>query len=107
MMLDSAKVLDLRRDSRITVVNGQEMREPRFGDVKLYGRAREITDEQLRDRFADVQEAAINWRPTRFNLFALDIERAAYISFGEGRRLLRWSAKSGLEELQHPERGES
>ncbi|HEY5519234.1 MAG TPA: pyridoxamine 5'-phosphate oxidase family protein [Candidatus Limnocylindrales bacterium] len=106
MMPNSAKALDLRRDPRITVVNGQEQRTPKRGDVKLYGTAREITHEQqqLRDRFADAQEAVIDWRPTDpFHLFALDILTASYISFGEGKRYIRWSPERGEETLPHPE----
>jgi hypothetical protein len=106
MMPGSAKVEDLRRDPRITVVNGQESREPKRGDVKLYGRARELLDRGQRDRFADAQEALIAWRPPdHVPVFAVDIERAAYISFGEGRRVLRWSPETGEEELPHPELG--
>jgi hypothetical protein len=105
MMPKSRKVDDLRRDGRITVVNGQEQREPRLGDVKLYGRAREIFDEQLRDGLADAQEALIDWRPPKnAPIFAVDIDRASYISFGDGRRLLRWTTQRGEEELTHPER---
>lgn len=106
MMPDSAKALDLRRDPRITVVNGQENRIPRLGDVKLYGRAREITqsEQALRDRFADAQEAAIDWRPTDpFHVFAVDILSASYISFGKDSRLLRWTPGQGEQELHHPE----
>jgi hypothetical protein len=105
MMPNSAKVDDLRRDARITVVNGQENREPKLGDVKLYGRAREVLDRGQRDRFADAQQALIDWRPPdNVPVFAVDIERAAYISFGEGRRLLRWTSATGEQELEHPER---
>jgi hypothetical protein len=106
MMPNSAKALDLHRDARITVVNGQENRMPRRGDVKLYGTAREIFDQGLRDRFADAQEAVIDWRPTDpFHVFAVDILSASYISFGDGRRLLRWKPDVGEEELTHPETG--
>lgn len=106
MMPNSAKALDLRRDPRITVVNGQEQPIPKRGDVRLYGTAREITHDQqeLRDRFADAQEAVIDWRPTDpFHLFALDILTASYISYGEGKRWLRWSPERGEETLPHPE----
>src|SRR3954447_19455360 len=61
MMPRSSKVKDLWRDARITVVNGQEHREPRLGDVKLYGQGREILDHDMRERFADAQEALIDW----------------------------------------------
>jgi len=104
MMPGSLKARDLQRDPRITVVNGQTERIPPRGDVKLYGTATEVTDEALRQRFADAQEATIGWRPTPpFPRFAVDIQSAGYISFGEGRRLLRWSADGRLEELPHPE----
>ncbi|HEY5488302.1 MAG TPA: hypothetical protein VIK00_00555, partial [Candidatus Limnocylindrales bacterium] len=59
---------------------------------------------ELRDRFADAQEAVIDWRPTDpFHLFALDILTASYISFGEGKRYMRWSPERGEETLPHPE----
>jgi hypothetical protein len=104
MMPGSRKAIDLRRDPRITIVNGQTERIPPRGDSKLYGHAHEIADPTLRERFADTQEAAIGWRPTGdFPLFAVDILRAAYISFGQGRRLLRWSVERGTEELPHPD----
>src|SRR3954452_9304627 len=57
MMPMSSKVRDLRRVSIITVVNGQEHREPRLGDVKLYGRATEIVDVAVKGHYADAQEA--------------------------------------------------
>jgi hypothetical protein len=104
MMPGSRKARDLLRDPRITVVNGQADRIPARGDVKLYGRAIEVRDPGLRERFADAQEAAIGWRPPEpFHLFALDVASAGYISFGEGRRMLRWSADRGVERLRHPE----
>jgi hypothetical protein len=105
MMPRSKKVDDLRRDPRITVVNGQEKREPKLGDVKLYGTAIEITDHGLRERLADAQEALIDWRPpTHAPVFAIDVERASYISFGDGRRLLIWTPDGGEVEREHPER---
>ena len=64
MMPRSKKVDDLRRDARITVVNGQEHREPKLGDIKLYGRAIEVTDADQRERFADAQEAVIDLATT-------------------------------------------
>lgn len=104
MMPNSRKALDLRRDSRITVTNGQAERIPKRGDFKLYGRALEIFDQPRRDALADAQEAVIDWRPTDpFHVFSVDIESAAYISFGEGRRVLRWTPRGGLERLAHPD----
>lgn len=85
MMPGSLKAHDLRRDDRITVVNGQAERIPERGNFKVYGRATEVFDQPLRDRLANAQEAAIDWRPTDpSHFFAVDILSASYISFGEG-----------------------
>lgn len=106
MMRDSFKSKDLVRDPRLTVVNGQENREPKRGDVKLYGRAVEVLDPLLREGYGETIFAAIEWRPDEpYPLFAVDIERASYISFGEGHRLLRWTPEHGEEELRHPDEG--
>src|SRR5207302_882219 len=40
-----------------------------------------------------------------YHAFAVDIERAGFISFGKDKRLMRWSARSGLEVLRHPDAG--
>jgi hypothetical protein len=106
MMPGSLKARDLERDPRITVVNGQSQRIPARGDVKLYGRAVGVDEAGLRERFADTQEATIGWRPSEpFHLFAVDIESAGFISFGEARQMLRWSPGRGTERLAHPEDG--
>lgn len=104
MMWRSKKALDLMRDPRITVATTQDDREAKYGDLKLYGFAIAVADPARRDAHADVQEAAIDWRPSEpYHLFSLDVQRAGYISFGEDRRMLRWSATEGLEELRHPD----
>jgi hypothetical protein len=104
MMRDSRKSFDLRRDARITVVSGQEQRIPTHGDFKIYGRAIEVTDPAQREAYGQTIFAAIDWRPEEpFPLFAVDIESAGYISFGQGRRALRWTEGSGLERIAHPD----
>jgi hypothetical protein len=104
MMPESRKALDLRRDSRITVINGQSERIPKRGDFKLYGRAVEIFDKPMRDALADAQEAVIGWRPTDpFHVFSVDILSASYISFADNHQLMRWTPERGLEHPRHPE----
>jgi hypothetical protein len=104
MMRNSRKSFDLRRDARITVVNGQGERIPKFGDFKIYGRAIEVTDATQREAYGQTIFAAIGWRPEEpFPLFSVEIESAGYISFGEGRRALRWTPKGGLERIAHPD----
>jgi hypothetical protein len=104
MMPGSRKVHDLLRDPRLTVVTPQAEREPTRGDFKLYGRALDVTDPALRAAYGETIFAAIGWRPSEpFPLFAMDIERAAYIRFGAERRLLRWAPATGVETLRHPD----
>jgi hypothetical protein len=104
MMPNSLKSHDLERDSRITVMTPQCDREAKRGDFKIYGRVAAVTDADLRQHYSDTIFAAIDWRPTDpYPLYAVDVESAAYISFGEGRKLLRWSRERGVERLRHPD----
>jgi hypothetical protein len=104
MMWRSKKALDLLRDPRITVATPQVEREPVHGDLKLYGSVVDVPEPDRRRQYGDTVHAAIKWRPSEpYHLFALDVERAGFISFGERRRLLRWSRESGLEALPHPD----
>ena len=107
MMWRSKKALDLERDSRISLATPQTHHDAPFPDLKLYGRAVEIVDRARKSALEDAQEAKINWRPTEpYHVFAVDIERAGFISFGKDRRMMRWSVESGLEVLRHPDAGE-
>src|SRR5207248_6413607 len=104
MMPGSTKVRDLTRDPRLTVTTPQADREGGMGDLKLYGYGVPVEKPDLRRALADAQEAAIAWRPPDdIPIFAVDIRSAGFISFGEGRRLLRWKAGASVEELPHPE----
>jgi hypothetical protein len=104
MMPGSTKVRDLMRDPRITVMTPQCDREARHGDVKLYGRVVEVTDPDARERYGQTIFAAIGWRPDEpYPLYAVDIEAAGYVSFGERRQLLRWTPIPGVERLRHPD----
>ena len=104
MMPRSTKVRDLQRDPRLTVMTPQCEREAKRGDFKLYGRVVEVTDPGARAHYGETIFAAIGWRPEEpYPLYAVDIDSAAYLSFGEGRRLLRWSPDAGVEHLRHPD----
>ena len=104
MMRNSRKAHELERDARLTVMTPQCDREATRGDFKIYGRAVTITDPEVRRRYGDTIFAAIGWRPLDpYPLFAVDIERAAYIDCTDDRRLMRWSAAGGLEKLVHPD----
>lgn len=104
MMWQSRKAHDLLRDPRLTVVTPQADHESPFGDLKLYGRAVDVREPARRKALEDAQQAAINWHPTEpYHLFALDVESAAFISFGEDRRLLVWSPDKGVQVRRHPD----
>ncbi|TMD27921.1 MAG: hypothetical protein E6I04_14175 [Chloroflexi bacterium] len=108
MMWRSKKALDLLRDPRLTLATPRSDREGADGDLKLYGSVVEAPDAGRRSAYADATAARIDWRPTEpYHLFCVDIESAGFISFGTDRRLMRWSAASGLEVLPHPDAGSS
>jgi Pyridoxamine 5'-phosphate oxidase len=112
-MMWSKKALDLIRDPRClvhTVVSNKESTE---GEVKLRGRAVDVTDQGLRERSAQHSFDKTGWRPEEpYHLFWLDIEDAAYIKYSpngdqtvktwraggaEQSRLRRWTG-SRLED---------
>ena len=108
MMRDSKKAADLERDPRLTVMTPQAEREAKHGDFRLYGRGVPVVAPANRKRFADTLFAAIQWRPTDpYPLYAVDIESASYISFGDNHRLLRWLPDRGFEVLVHPDDADS
>jgi hypothetical protein len=98
MMWRSRKALDLLRDPRIVIHSVTCDREGTEGDVKLYGRAVDISAPDLRQAYRDAIKARIGWAPDEpeYHLFALDIESAGYIVFGEERRALAWDPSTGL-----------
>ena len=106
MMPGSRKSRDLERDPRITVMTPQCDREAKRGDFKAYGRARDVTDPDVREHYGQTILAAIGWRPDEpYPLWSVDIESASYISFGPKHRLLRWSPARGFEQPLHPDDG--
>ena len=104
MMPRSRKSRDLERDPRITVMTPQCDREAKRGDFKVYGRALDVTDPDVREHYGQTIYTAIGWRPEEpYPLWSVDIESAGYISFGPKARQLRWSPESGVETLRHPD----
>jgi hypothetical protein len=107
MMWRSKKALDLLRDPRISLATPQTHHDAPFGDLKLYGTAVDVTDRKRKAALEDVQFEAIGWRPAEpYHAFAIDIERAGFISFGKDRRMERWTPSGGLEVLRHPDAGQ-
>jgi hypothetical protein len=103
MMWRSMKALDLLRDPRIVVHSVTCNKDGTDGDIKLYGRADEAQDEELREACRDATEARTDWRPPeRTHFFLVDIERAGFLVFGDDGYGLVWTRAEGLRRLPMP-----
>ena len=68
-------------------------------DIKLSGRAREITDPPTREAYRDAIRARIDWAPDEpeFHVFAFDVERAAVLAFADDKETVTtWDPNRGL-----------
>jgi hypothetical protein len=101
MMWRSQKARDLQRDPRIAVHSLPADRMNPGGDVKLYGRAVDERDADVRAAFRDEIRRRIDWAPDEpdYHLFSLDVERAGYTKFGEDSYGLAWDQARGLRRL--------
>jgi hypothetical protein len=105
MMWRSLKALDLLRDPRIAVCSVPSDKANRGGDVKLSGAVVDVHDPELRAAYRRAIQARIDWAPDEpdFHLFSVDVDRASFISFGEGNeRCLAWDLEHGLRNVPHP-----
>jgi len=98
MMWQSPKALDLLRDPRCVVHSCTSDRKGAEGDFKLYGRAVDVKDPYLRETYRDAIRKRIDWAPDEpnFHLFAVDVESAGFVVFGEERYGLAWDPAGGL-----------
>jgi hypothetical protein len=97
MMWLSPKALDLRRDPRCVVHSVVSSRHGTEGDFKLYGRAVEVLDPERRGRYRATIKARIDWEPSEpsFHVFAIDVESAGFVVFGQDGYGLAWDRSSG------------
>jgi hypothetical protein len=88
MMPRSRKALDLLRDPRCVVHSVVADRSGAGGEFKLYGRVRDVTARDERERYCRRLFEAIGWRPEGddYHLFALSIDQAAHVRFVGGER---------------------
>jgi hypothetical protein len=98
MMWHSPKALDLLRDPRCVVHSVVSDRRGTEGDFKLYGRAADVIDPGRRSRYRAAIKARIDWEPAEpsFHVFAIDVESAGFVIFGEERYGLAWDPGRGL-----------
>ena len=95
MMWRSRKALDLLRDPRCTVHSVVSKRDGTEGEFKLYGRAVDIRNPEMRGRYADAVYKKIGWRPeeSEYHLFSIDIESASFSVIQDGEWLREvWNA---------------
>jgi hypothetical protein len=86
MMWQSHKALDLLRDPRIAVHNTICTSTGDEAEFNLHGRVIEIRDPEQRRRYLDAVAEKISWREPYFHLFALDIESASSVEYGNGEQ---------------------
>ena len=104
MMWMSRKARDLLRDPRLVLHSATCDRDGGEGDFKLYGRAVDVLEPNVREDYADAVHARTNWRPPDpYHLFAVDVRSAGFIRFGENRRAMRWTPELGFELIRHPD----
>jgi hypothetical protein len=98
MMWRSPKALDLRRDPRCVVHSVVSDRSGSEGDFKLYGRAVDVRDTDARAHYRAAVKARIDWEPAEpnYHCFAVDVESAGFVIFGEERYGLAWSSGGQL-----------
>jgi hypothetical protein len=98
MMWQSWKARDLLRDPRCAVHSCTSDKAGTEGDFKLYGRALDIRDADLRDAYRTAIKARIDWAPEEpeYHLFAIDVASAGFVVFGDERYSLAWDPERGL-----------
>jgi hypothetical protein len=92
MMWQSKKALDLLRDPRCLVHSTICNRDGSEGEFKLRGRAVNVTDPGMRERYCEALYEKIAWRPEEpYHLFSVDIESASFIVYdNEEKTVKRW-----------------
>jgi hypothetical protein len=98
MMWRSPKARDLLRDPRCVVHSVVSDRMGTEGDFKLYAQAVDVRDPERRAAYRAAIKARIDWEPAEpsYHLFALDVESAGFVIFGEERYGLAWDPAHGL-----------
>jgi hypothetical protein len=96
MMWRSPKALDLLRDDRCVLHSCTADRNGTEGDFKLYGLARPVDDAETIDAYRAAIRARIDWEPTEsFHLFAIEVESAGFLVFGEHGFGMAWDPATG------------
>ncbi len=96
MMPDSVKADDLLRDPRVTVHSWPPGKDNQDGDIKLYGRAVEVTDPAVKRDYEDAIFARTAWRPKEpYHCFVVDVDSAGMVRFDSTGREEVWHWRPG------------
>lgn len=105
-MPGAVKARDLQRDPRCCLVTPLADKDDLGGEVKLFGRAREITDPARWEgprRAFEAERGFDMGDPGGAHLFAFDVAAAAWQRVeGDDWRTTSWSAEGGLRERTRP-----
>jgi Pyridoxamine 5'-phosphate oxidase len=104
MIWRSRKALDLLRDPRIVVHSVTINKDGTDGDVKIYGRAIDERDPEVRAAFLEAIRRRIDWAPDEpeYHCFSVDVRSAGYVRFGDRAQALTWDEDRGLRRLAPP-----
>jgi len=104
MMDGSLKARDLQRDSRLALHNATEDKKIKEGDVKLAGRAVEITDDATKRAFLKAFAEANGYGPPEdspMQLFKIDLTEVATIKTGGDHLVIEsWAPDQGLRRVE-------
>ncbi len=99
MMWESRKALDLLRDPRCTVHNTITNKDASEGEFKVYGRAVDVRDPEIRRRYGGALYRKLGFKPEEpeYHLFSVDIEGVAFSILRNNETWDRKVWKSGGE----------
>lgn len=105
MMWQSRKALDLLRYPRCVLHTCATDRMGTEGDAKIYGRAVDVRDSELRQAYRETVKERIDWAPDEpnFHAFSVDVESAGFITFAEPKTVIAWDPGRGTRVLPFPD----
>jgi hypothetical protein len=89
MMWQSRKALDLLRDPRLLLRNAVCTSSGDEVEINLRGRAEDIQDLDLRQRYMAAVAERISWQEPHFHLFVVQIESAGLVRYGHGQQFVK------------------
>jgi Pyridoxamine 5'-phosphate oxidase len=90
-MPESRKIIDVRRDPRLTLHNATIDKDVAHGDATISGRAVEVTDDEAKGEFVAAFEQATDQDvPTPFDLFRVEPDRVSMLTSGGDHLVIEW-----------------